>query len=708
MKKTGSCIVALFFSVSVLLITTNLGAATLDSGFGPNNDGKTLTDFKAGYDQAYALAVQEDGKIVVAGYNNDDGNFNIALARYNSDGNEDTTFGLDGQVIENFAGNDAALAIALQTEGSILLAGYMTNSGRKEVALLRYDKDGLPDAVFNLNVDQALSQLIDETATAYGVAVQADGKIVVAGLVGDAGSERAFVIRFNEDGSEDDSFDEDGIVIVEGENQSAAKALILDKDENILLAGWKKENEQTSASLFRFTTAGEPDKSFDSDGSVSVVIDGADSVANTLSLQSDGKIVLAGYADGDTGKEILLARYDQGGVLDLQFGDDGLVQESMEKDTEAYDVAISDDGIIYVTGYGDNGIDKDVLFVRYGTDGSFVNFAILPSVESDGDVEASTITINKLQVKEEADGIDDIAIPLSDVLTPIGEDDDVAQALLVQADGAVLVAGYAVSGDGADFALLRFVEVSSESTTLLSTEYYLIGTTPVSNVTRNSAVTGGVIALNTDDDSTPTITIRGVVFSIVPHPVYRASDDGSTTTAASEGDTDEETSSTVVRLGQTSDGTGTGTFGSDIFDITPDVRYYVRAYGVLSDGTVIYGEEFYFETKDACFIATAAYGSILDKHVQVLREFRDTYLKGNVVGEKFIGWYYRWSPSLADVIASNETLRTVTRVALLPLIGLSHFMLHTGMPVKIMIMMGFLALFTLLLRHKLRFAEIHT
>jgi hypothetical protein len=138
----------------------------------------------------------------------------------------------------------------------------------------------------------------------------------------------------------------------------------------------------------------------------------------------------------------------------------------------------------------------------------------------------------------------------------------------------------------------------------------------------------------------------------------------------------------MVRSGQTEDGHGTGSYDSEIQEITPNTRYYLRAYAVLSDDTVIYGNEISFSTDDACFLATAAYGSLLDAHVVVLREFRDRILMSTRGGRLLVGIYYDVSPQLADLVRENQLLRAAVRFALLPFVMLAYFVLKTGVVIK--------------------------
>ncbi|HSL41028.1 MAG TPA: CFI-box-CTERM domain-containing protein, partial [Desulforhopalus sp.] len=134
----------------------------------------------------------------------------------------------------------------------------------------------------------------------------------------------------------------------------------------------------------------------------------------------------------------------------------------------------------------------------------------------------------------------------------------------------------------------------------------------------------------------------------------------------------------VVRYGWTEDGSGDGEYGSDIQGITPNTTYYVRAYAVLGNGRVIYGNQLSFATDDACFIATAAYGSILQNQVVTLRTFRDRFLLPSQAGRQLVDVYYRFSPVIAEAVADNALLRWGVRVALAPVIVFAMVALKTN------------------------------
>jgi hypothetical protein len=159
----------------------------------------------------------------------------------------------------------------------------------------------------------------------------------------------------------------------------------------------------------------------------------------------------------------------------------------------------------------------------------------------------------------------------------------------------------------------------------------------------------------------------------------------------SDGNDDPPATSTPTMLkeGYTMDGSGSGLYSSILESLQPDTRYYVRAYAIVGD-TIYYGPQTAFETSSACFIATAAYGSIIHPAVRILRQFRDRYLKTSPRGRRFVNWYYTHSPPIADRIATSPGLRWLTRAALMPLVGASWLMLH---PLALAMLFGMVAAF---------------
>ncbi|GAB4480042.1 MAG: hypothetical protein OHK0044_27840 [Burkholderiaceae bacterium] len=209
-----------------------------DAGFGVA--GKVTTDFAGAADCAHAVVVQADGKIVVAGRSDSAGSTktDFALARYNADGSLDAGFGSGGKTTTDFSGGaDAALALALQNDGRIVAAGWAFNGANNDIALARYNADGSLDG--GCAGGKRLRDLAGAHDEASAVAIQTDGKIVVGGNT-QVGAQRDFAIaRFTSSCADDAGFGNAGVVSVDfaGANDRIA-AVAIQGDAKIVASGY--------------------------------------------------------------------------------------------------------------------------------------------------------------------------------------------------------------------------------------------------------------------------------------------------------------------------------------------------------------------------------------------------------------------------------------------------------------------------------------
>src|SRR5205823_7151886 len=282
---------------------------SVDLTFG--SGGRVLTDFD-GDDAAFALAVHPDGKIVVAGVSTGGGTMDFALARYDSDGTLDATFGSGGRVVTDLGGQDEAFALVVQPDGRLVATGASTAAGSLDFALARYNTDGTLDATFG-----AAGQVVTDfgpafvgsdpsncalpiadfhgTDIAFALALQLDGKLVAAGVsTGDFA-----LARYNADGSLDTTFGTCGRVITDfAGDDAAASALVVQPDGKLVAAG-RRSVAQTSFSLARYASDGTLGPIFGTGGRVVMEV-GTDAEGSALVLQpDDGRLVVAGAAGGD-------------------------------------------------------------------------------------------------------------------------------------------------------------------------------------------------------------------------------------------------------------------------------------------------------------------------------------------------------------------------------------------------------------------------
>ncbi len=332
---------------------------SLDNNFGAA--GIQRTDFAFGTDQANAVAVQSDGKIVVAGSSSSDTDSNFALARYNPNGSLDTTFGGTGKIVTSLSlGADVATSMALQSDGKIVVAGYdFSPLQGNNFALARYNLDGSLDTTFGVGGKKQTTFTASSDDQANAVAIQSDGKIVLAGYSrDDAGSAKnvGALARFNPDGSLDISFDSDGKLIIDHEGiDTYIHALIIQTDGKIVVAG-ATDVGHVFMSVERFESDGQPDTGFGKNGFQGISFSGTADVAFALAVQPDGKIIVGGQGHIDNVSVDLddfgLARLNTNGSPDLAFGTDGKLVTNLNGSDTAFALAIQRDGKIVAAGTG--------------------------------------------------------------------------------------------------------------------------------------------------------------------------------------------------------------------------------------------------------------------------------------------------------------------------------------------------------------------
>jgi len=411
------CTTALFAFLFTLGATTTAQPGSLDATFGTG--GKVTTDFGSLSDRGYAVAIQPDGKIVVAGESNNGSDRDLAIARYDPDGTLDNTFGTEGKVTTDFAGaDDYGWSVAIQPDGKIVVAGNTGSLLAFDFAVVRYNADGTLDNSFGTDGKVTTNLGAGEN---YGqsVAIQPNGKIVVAGASGSGPNYDFALARYNADGTLDNGFGTDGKVTTDfGTGPDFGKGVAIQPDGKIVVAG----ESINDFALARYNTDGTLDNSFGANGLVTTDFGSTIDHGQAIAIQPDGKIVVAGESNFD----FAVARYNTDGTLDNSFGLDGKVATDFGSDYDrGWSVAIQLDGKIIVAGYMLNGPDHDFALARYNTDGT-------------------------LDISFSADG---------KVTTAIGTSDDYGRSVAIPPDGKIVLAGLTGSdtGTGSDLALARYL-----------------------------------------------------------------------------------------------------------------------------------------------------------------------------------------------------------------------------------------------------------
>jgi len=429
---------------AALMVASAVAAAAapgqLDPSFGAG--GTVVTEFPSSYSGARAVAVQADGGIVAAGFAHTNNSIisDFALTRYDASGALDPTFGTGGRVRTDFGGRfDEALAVAVQPDGRVVVAGNSSDANGSDMAVARYNSDGLLDTSFDGD-GMALVDFGSE-ASARAVALQPDGRIVLAGGVsqpvggGCCVSDFALV-RLTSVGVLDSSFDGDGRVVTDflagaDNGHDVAQAVRVQADGRIVAAGAGVAGVvSVDFAVARYLADGSLDLTFSDDGLVTTDFVGYFDEIRDLAVDTGGRIVTGGQScefpgNSDEVCDFGLARYTANGTLDRRFGRKGRVRTDLGADLSEgiRGVVVQADGRIVAAGDTSGPGASDVGLTRYRSDGRL----------------------------DRGFGVNGV------VITPVSPSTDEVGGLELQADGRLVVAGTTAISQSFGFFVSRYL-----------------------------------------------------------------------------------------------------------------------------------------------------------------------------------------------------------------------------------------------------------
>lgn len=348
----------------VLSLTAHAASTDLDKDF--DNDGKLLATIGATATTFNAVTLQSDGKIVVVGQSSNDTNTQrvITVVRYLPNGQFDTSFGSlkNGIVTESIrASTDTkAMDVALQADGKIVVAAMAQDS--TEFIVVRLLPNGTLDTTF-AGTGKAITPMVEsgKTVEVQSLAIQNDGKIVVAGRREvDANNSSIALVRYTADGSLDTSFGNEGKVITAlGTGADEANDIDIQKDGKIIVVGKSFNGKVDDAVVVRYQANGTLDNTFGIKGVTTFSLGDGGTVLYALERQEDGGILVAGSSQNGSYQNFVLARLLSSGILDNSFGNgSGKVVVSFgEVNSEAYSIEIQSDGNILLGGYAEKSKD---------------------------------------------------------------------------------------------------------------------------------------------------------------------------------------------------------------------------------------------------------------------------------------------------------------------------------------------------------------
>ena len=362
--------------LAMALLATLSGSAQaapgdLDPTFGTG--GLVTTDFGGRGDFGLAVALQSDGKIIAAGNSSAVGVFSVdfALARYNTNGSLDSTFGSNGTVLTSFGGNlSAAFDVAVQPDGKIVAVGVAGNGAAgSDFGIARYSANGTLDPTFGTG-GLVTTDFGGGSDQANGVALQPDGKIVVVGpLQGKFG-----VARYNPDGSLDSTFGSGGKVITDASPSFDGAFDVAVWNGKIVVGGGTGlfASGASDFQLVRYNGDGTLDSSFGGSGIVTTDLGASDNIFG-IAVTADGKITAAGGTKGASPGDFAVARYNSDGSLDSTFDGDGKITTDFSADSDdvGEGVVVQPTGSITVAGIAGSGSPGTAFaVVRYTATGN--------------------------------------------------------------------------------------------------------------------------------------------------------------------------------------------------------------------------------------------------------------------------------------------------------------------------------------------------
>jgi uncharacterized delta-60 repeat protein len=344
-------------------------AGQLDPSFGTS--GLVTTRFpNPSNDQGQSTAIDSLGRIVVAGTTNNGVTSEVAITRYTMAGTLDTSFGGTGIVIIDSAFSTAANGLAIDSLDRIVVGGYTQDATNSDFLVVRFTSVGTLDSSFDNNGKQTID-FGSSQDSASGVAIDSLGRIIIGGTTRNGTNNDFAVCRLTADGALDSSFDGDGKQTIDfGSPSDIANTVAVDSLDRVIVAGYTNNGLNDDFAVARLTTDGTLDSSFNAVGKQTIAFSTSDDRANSVAIDSQDRIVVAGYymytpLNSGTKEDFAVARLTTNGSLDINFNTDGKQTINFDYSLdEANSVAIDSLGRIIVAGRSPTSTGTDFAVAR--------------------------------------------------------------------------------------------------------------------------------------------------------------------------------------------------------------------------------------------------------------------------------------------------------------------------------------------------------
>jgi uncharacterized delta-60 repeat protein len=456
----------------------------------PNGAGTVITPIGGGIDTPQAIALQPDGKVIVAGYCYDGTHYGFCALRYRANGTLDTSWGSAGTgiVATPIGVNDSyASAVAAQPDGKVLLAGHCSDGTKYDFCALRYLVNGTLDTSWGSAGTGIVTTSIGSGGNdfANAMTLQPDGKVLLVGRCSNGGNDNFCALRYRSDGTLDPSWNSTGKVVTSlGGNDDQADAMAVQPDGKVLLAGSCDNGIRKNFCALRYLADGTLDTSWNGNGRVVTSIDSNDDRAASIVVQPDGKVLLAGTCDNGANEDFCSLRYHADGTLDTDWGIGGtgkVVTGISIGDDYSKSAVLQPDGKLLLAGFCDGFLGRDFCTVRYNNNGT---------------LDTSWGNVAK-------------------VTTSVVSASDQAAAIVLQPDGKVLLAGGCNNGLSDDFCAVRYdggpfgykactLDLDGDNVVRATTDM-LIGARVALGMTGAAVVNGITFSANARRDTWPLI-----------------------------------------------------------------------------------------------------------------------------------------------------------------------------------------------------------